>query len=98
MGLRFRKSVRVTRGVRLNVGTRSASLSLGPPGATVNVSGRGTRATFGLPGTGISYVTRTRGNSDAAGMAVLVLAVVGVLSLLFGVIAAIFSSDSGEKQ
>jgi len=68
-------------------------LSLGPPGATINVSGRGTRATFGLPGTGISYVTRTRSNSDAAGIAVLVLAILGAIGLLLGVISAFFPGE-----
>lgn len=96
MGLRYRKSVRLTPGVRLNVATRGASLSLGRPGATVNVSGRGTRATIGLPGTGISYVTRTRSNSDAAGLAVVVLAVLAVLGMLFGAISATFSGS--EQQ
>lgn len=98
MGLRYRRSVRVGTGVRVNVGTHGASLSLGPQGATVNVSGRGTRATFGLPGTGISYVTRTRGNSDAAGIAVLVLAVIGVLGLFLGVISALFGEETSEQQ
>lgn len=96
MGLRYRKSVRLANGVRLNVGTRRSSLSLGGPGTTVNVSGGGTRATFGLPGTGLSYVTKTRSNSDAAGIAVLVLGVLCVLGLVLRVLSAIFSDDSEQ--
>lgn len=58
MGLRFRRSVRLFPGVRLNfsgsgvsttIGVRGAGLTLGPHGAYANV---------GLPGTGLSYRTK----------------------------------------
>jgi hypothetical protein len=55
MGFRFRRSVRLIPGIRLNFSTRGASISLGAPGATLNFSGRGARATFGVPGTGFSW-------------------------------------------
>ena len=55
MGFRFRRSVRLIPGVRLNFSTRGASISLGARGATLNFSGRGARATFGVPGTGFSW-------------------------------------------
>ena len=55
MGFRFRRSVKLIPGVRLNFSTRGASISLGAPGATLNFSGRGARATFGVPGTGFSW-------------------------------------------
>jgi hypothetical protein len=55
MGLRFRRSVKLMPGIRVNFSGSGASLSLGGRGATINVSSRGTRATVGLPGTGLSY-------------------------------------------
>lgn len=55
MGLRFRRSVKLMPGVRVNFSGSGASLSLGGRGATVNLSSRGTRTTVGLPGTGLSY-------------------------------------------
>ena len=55
MGFRFRRSVRLIPGVRLNFSVRGVSISLGAPGATLNFSGRGARATFGVPGTGFSW-------------------------------------------
>jgi len=55
MGFRFRKSIRVLPGVRINLSGKGASLSVGRPGATVNFSQRGTRVTAGLPGTGLSW-------------------------------------------
>ncbi len=58
MGLRFRKSLRISPGVRLNLSKSGVSWSLGRRGAVVNVGSKGARATVGLPGTGISYSRR----------------------------------------
>ena len=60
MGLRFRKSINICKGVRLNVGTKGLSVSLGMKGLhhTIHTSGRMT-STIGLPGTGLSYVKNT---------------------------------------
>lgn len=55
MGLRFRKSVKICKGVRVNFSKSGVSYSLGGKGATLNVGKRGTRATVGIPGTGLSY-------------------------------------------
>lgn len=55
MGFRFRRSIKIAPGIRLNVSKSGLSASVGRPGATVNISNRGTRATVGIPGTGISY-------------------------------------------
>ena len=56
MGLRFRQSVRICKGVSINFGKTGTSLSLGTRGAryTIHSSGRRT-ATIGLPGSGLSY-------------------------------------------
>ncbi len=58
MGLRFRKSVRICKGVKVNFSKSGASLSLGGRGHSMNFGGRGTSATFGIPGTGLSYRTQ----------------------------------------
>ena len=55
MGIRFRKSVKIAKGVRINFSKSGASLTLGGRGLSVNFSKRGTRATVGIPGTGLSY-------------------------------------------
>jgi len=55
MGFRFRRSLRLAPGIRINLSKTGASLSLGRRGATLNFSGRGTKATVGLPGSGLSY-------------------------------------------
>ncbi|HBV9684892.1 TPA: DUF4236 domain-containing protein [Klebsiella quasipneumoniae] len=59
MSLRFRQTFTLFPGVRLNIGKRGISASIGVPGATVNVGKKGLRATVGLPGTGLSYTTPT---------------------------------------
>lgn len=56
MGLRFRKSVRLLPGVRLNISKQGlSSLSIGGRGLTYNIGRKGTRGTVGLPGSGLSY-------------------------------------------
>jgi hypothetical protein len=55
MGFRFRKSIRLFPGVRLNISKGGFSTSVGRPGATVNIGKRGVRGTVGLPGSGLSY-------------------------------------------
>ena len=62
MAFRFRRSIRIAPGVRLNVGKRGTSLSAGVRGASVTFGGkRGTHANLGIPGTGVSYRTRIDG-------------------------------------
>ncbi len=41
MGLRFRKSVKIAPGIRVNFGKKGSSLSIGGRGATVNISKKG---------------------------------------------------------
>ena len=57
MGLRFRKTISLLPGVRLNVSKSGIGVSAGIPGlrGSINTSGRVT-GTASIPGTGISYV------------------------------------------
>ncbi len=61
MAFRFRRSVRVLPGVRVNFTTRGISTTLGPRGFSVNVGQRGTHLNVGLRGTGLSVRTRLDG-------------------------------------
>ena len=56
MGLRFRKSISVAKGVKVNINKKSAGVTVGKRGAhyTINTTGKQT-ASVGLPGTGLSY-------------------------------------------
>lgn len=67
MGFRYRKIVRLGKGLRLNISKRGVSASVGSPGLTANV-GKRPRVTFGAPGTGLSYqVPIKAGRSQKAG-------------------------------
>lgn len=56
MGLRFRKSIKIADGLKLNLSKSGVSVSAGKRGARYTVSSSGRRtATVGIPGTGISY-------------------------------------------
>lgn len=57
MGLRFRKTISLLPGVRLNISKSGLGLSAGVPGlrGSINTSGRVT-GTASIPGTGVSYV------------------------------------------
>lgn len=61
MGLNFRKSIKIAKGVSVNVGTGGVSVSLRGKkkgiGYSLNSSGR---ATVSLPGTGLSYSTNLK--------------------------------------
>jgi hypothetical protein len=61
VGFRFRKSIKIAKGVRINLGKTGASVSLGGKGATLNVGTKGVRATIGIPGSGISYSAKISG-------------------------------------
>ena len=62
MALRFRKSISLGKGVRLNVGKRGAGISVGPRGARYSVHSSGRRtASVGVPGSGLSYSASSGG-------------------------------------
>jgi hypothetical protein len=55
---RFRKVVSLGRYLKLNLSKTGASVSVGRPGATLNVRKDRVDGTVGLPGTGLSYRER----------------------------------------
>jgi len=57
MGWRFRRSVKLLPGVRLNFSKSRVSTSIGGRGAHVTIGHGQVRETVGIPGTGISYST-----------------------------------------
>jgi len=69
MGFRFRKRIRLAKGLYLNLSKRGGSLSIGSRGTTTNISKKGVRDTLSLTGTGISYQTKHVGVSQRHGSA-----------------------------
>lgn len=64
MSLRFRRTIRVAPGLRLNLSRSGVSTSIGPRGASLTLGKRGIYANTGLPGTGLSYRTRLNGKAN----------------------------------
>src|ERR1039457_2456723 len=69
MGFRFRRSIKILPGVRLNFGKRGISTSIGIRGAHVTVGKTGTRTTVGLPGSGLSYTHLEKAHHDSSNAA-----------------------------
>ena len=62
MGFRFRRTVSLFPGVRLNLSRSGVSASVGVRGATVTLGRKGNYANIGIPGSGLSYRTRLSGS------------------------------------
>lgn len=60
MGFKFRKSIKIAPGVKLNINKNSVGISAGTRGARVSVNSKGrATTTVGIPGSGISYSRTT---------------------------------------
>ena len=65
MGIRFRKSFSLAPGVKLNVGKKSAGISVGGKYGGVSANTRtGARTRISAPGTGVSYSTKIGSSSS----------------------------------
>ena len=61
MGLKFRKSVKIAPGVKININKKSVSTTFGTKGASHTINSKGKRTTtVGVPGTGLSYSSSTQ--------------------------------------
>lgn len=59
MGWRFRKSIKILPGIKINIGKDGfSSVSVGTRGAHLTMGKNGTTVSAGIPGTGLSYVKR----------------------------------------
>ena len=55
MGFRFSRRISLFKGLRLNLSKTGTSVSVGGRGAWLTFGKKGTRATVGIPGTGMSW-------------------------------------------
>lgn len=55
MGIRFHKSIKIVKGLRINLSKTGISLSAGGAPFTVNAGRKGTKVTVSAPGTGLSW-------------------------------------------
>lgn len=94
MGFRFRRIIGLLPGVRLNLGKRGASVSVGTKGITANISKHGVRKTVSIPGTGLSYSSyQTKPESSHAENeirpAVLYGVILAILAIALGIVVLI---------
>lgn len=61
MGFRFRKSIKVLPGVRINLSHRGVGTRVGPKGLGFTAGPSGKRVNASLPGTGLSYSKKVGG-------------------------------------
>ena len=94
MGFRFRKSIKLAPGIKLNLtGKGISSVSLGKNGAKVNISKKGTRSTIGIPGSGLSYSSyspRKKATTPQQGQSLQGNKTLGLINLVIVVICLIF--------
>lgn len=65
MAIRFRKSIKLAPGVRMNLSGGGLSWTLGPRGASIGIGKRGTYLNSGIPGTGLYMRQALSGDSSA---------------------------------
>lgn len=58
MGFKFRKSIKVAPGVKVNLSNKGVGVSAGVKGVRVSTGPSGSRITTSIPGTGLSYEQR----------------------------------------
>lgn len=77
MGMRFRRSIKLAPGLRMNLSGSGVSWSLGPRGASIGIGKRGTYLSTGIPGTGL-YARERIGGSERSSTAARQVATVKV--------------------
>ncbi|MDC7243063.1 MAG: DUF4236 domain-containing protein, partial [Sphaerochaetaceae bacterium] len=63
MSIRMHRSIKIAKGVRLNLSKSGIGASIGPRGAKISVGKRGVYSNFSLIGTGISSRKKISGNN-----------------------------------
>lgn len=58
MAMRFRKSLKLAPGLRLNISKKGASVRVGPKNAGYTAGTSGQRVSASIPGTGVSFSSK----------------------------------------
>jgi len=64
MSLRFRRTMKLAPGLRLNITKQGFSISAGPRGAKLTIGTSGARVSAGIPGTGLYYSEKLGGSTS----------------------------------
>lgn len=64
MAFRFRRSIKLLPGIKLNVGMKGMSVSAGVRGLSLTAGSRGLHSNVGIPGTGMSFRSKIGSSSN----------------------------------
>jgi hypothetical protein len=64
MAIRFRKTVRIAPGLKLNIGKKSASVRVGGKNFGYTTGTKGKTVSASLPGTGLGVTHRVKGSAE----------------------------------
>jgi hypothetical protein len=102
MSHRFRRSIRLAPGIRINLGLHGAGLSVGPRGLHVGVNRRGMYTSAGIPGTRLYAVHHIRRPAEqhpsVAGSATSFVAGIVVAVIVLAIAIVAYSSGHGRKS
>jgi hypothetical protein len=87
MAFRFRKSIKIAPGFRLNLGKRGMSVRAGGKGVGYTTGTSGSRVSAGVPGTGVSYskkLGRTKESGSAWGSIIATFVVLAIVTYVIG--------------
>ncbi|OCL86268.1 DUF4236 domain-containing protein [Arcobacter porcinus] len=62
MALRFRKSIKILPGIRVNISSKGTSLNVGPRGSSISIGKQGVYSNTSIPGIGISFRKKISNN------------------------------------
>jgi hypothetical protein len=104
MSLRFRRTMKIAPGIRLNLTKTGVSARVGPPGLGATVGTSGTTVSAGIPGTGLhasqkikkgksaasQQITHPATADDASSKGLGFFGWIGVVAVVFGLFWLIF--------
>jgi hypothetical protein len=90
MGFRFSRQISLFKGVRLNLSKSGTSVSVGGRGGWLTFGKKGTRATVGIPGTGMSWSEKI--DSPAPQQSTPTFSLLGLLIQLIGLASILLFS------
>lgn len=84
MAFRFRKSIKIAPGFRVNLGKRGASVRVGGKGVGYTTGTSGTRVTAGVPGTGMSYTKKVgRTQQSGSGWGSIIVGIIFIIIIFY---------------
>ena len=88
MGFRFSRRISLFKGLRLNLSKSGTSVSVGGRGGWLTFGKKGTRATVGIPGTGMSWSEKIEDPAPEGEQPSIIFRLFGLVGLLSAILLA----------